>query len=153
MNSNYKFIYKVPIGISTTFNHNFGEPKYETEGASGMDLRCNEMMKIPPFCTELVPTGIKVNSIPNNYELQVRPRSGVSLKTGLRIANSPGTIDSDYRGEIKIIVTNTSNELIVIPLGERIAQLVLQQVPTILFVNTEELKTERGSGGFGSTND
>jgi dUTP pyrophosphatase len=109
-------------------------------------------VEVKPYSTELIPTGIRLMSMPKGYELQVRPRSGVSLKTPLRVANSPGTIDSDYRGEIKIIMTNTSGDTVIIPLGERIAQLVPQTVPSIVFESSTEAEvTTRGAGGFGST--
>lgn len=144
----------ITIKVKTDFKHTEGLPSYATAGSAGVDLRSNARVEIRPFSTELVPTGITINWIPLGYELQVRPRSGISLKTALRVANSPGTIDSDYRGEIKIIMSNISAEDIIIPLGERIAQLVPQKVPRLNFsITNEEIKTERGDGGFGSTND
>lgn len=141
-----------PIGVIAKLNHEFGLPKYETDGASGVDLRANESLSIAAFDTVLVGTGLTVSSIPTGYELQVRPRSGISLKTNLRVANAPGTIDSDYRGEIKIIVHNTGSTPYSVNLGDRLAQLVLQEVPKIEFVVQEEVEeTQRGAGGFGST--
>lgn len=132
----------------------FALPKYETSGASGMDIRANlenDYFVIDKFGTSLIPTGLFVE-IPDGYEIQVRPRSGISLKTPLRVANAPGTIDSCYRGEIKVIITNTSDTPFTINDGERIAQLVLCEVPKIEWNETEILsESDRGIGGFGST--
>ena len=130
-------------------------PKRATEGSSGLDLRANikGTITMAPQTTELINTGIYLD-MPVGYEAQVRPRSGVSLKTGLRIANSPGTIDADYRGEIKIIVYNQGITSLTIKDGDKIAQLVITKLPTyrIKEVKYEELsKTTRGAGGFGST--
>ncbi len=136
-------------------NHSHGLPQYETQGASGMDVRANEWTVVSPKETKLIKTGLYM-AIPEGFEIQVRPRSGLSLKTPLRIANTPGTIDADYRGEVCIIVTNThSVENVIINAGDRIAQLVLQRVPQINWETVESKdqlpSTERGSGGFGST--
>lgn len=138
-------------------------PAYMTEGAAGFDLYCVEDISIPPGATVLVKTGLKV-AIPEGYEIQVRPRSGTSFKTKLRIANAPGTVDSDFRGELCVIVENTdvSNGLsadyerrtVKLKALDRVAQGVLSQVPRANFevVSEEELgATDRGSGGFGST--
>lgn len=127
-------------------------PKYETSGAAGFDLASTEYHNIGPGQTILVSTGLFME-IPEGYELQIRPRSGVSAKTDLRIANAPGTIDSDYRGEIKIIVTNhSSTSYFMIEKDDRIAQGVLAPVYQARFVEVTELsETERGEGGFGST--
>lgn len=129
-------------------------PKYETEGSAGMDVCAKIDVELPGNETKLIPTGLFVQ-IPGGYEIQVRPRSGVSLKTGLRVANAPGTVDSDYRGEICVIMTNTSQVHYNIKQGERVAQLVLSKVPQISWMqctSKEELTdTYRGSGGFGST--
>lgn len=145
----------IPVRIWTEFKHNYGLPQYETLGASGLDVRANESVVISPNTTKLVPTGIFVD-IPEGYEIQVRPRSGLSLKTFLRIGNSPGTIDHSYKGEIGIIAHNTSNEdSISINLGDRIAQLVLQKVPYLTWIplnSKDELTpSERGDKGFGHT--
>jgi dUTP pyrophosphatase len=130
----------------------FDNPKYETAGAAGMDVFSTEEVLILPSCTIIIKTGLKV-AVPEGFELQVRPRSGLSAKTSLRIANAPGTIDSDYRGEIGIIITNINpyeNELIL--RGARIAQLVLAPVYKCVWKEVEVLSsTERGEGGFGST--
>lgn len=145
----------VPVKIYTEFKHTFGLPAYETSGASAMDVRANEKVKIEPLQTKLVPTGIFMK-IPEGYEIQVRPRSGLSLKTSFRVANAPGTIDSDYLGELCIIATNTNPSVeFTADLGERVAQIVLQEVPKIEWVpvpSKEELGTsDRGDKGFGST--
>lgn len=144
-------------------------PKYETEGAAGMDVRAelslindktilkdaylNEEgdLVIKPLGRAQVPTGLKV-SIPDGYEIQVRARSGLSIKKGLIIANSVGCVDSDYRGDIYVLVLNCSNEDIVIPKGDRIAQFVLSPVSQIAWKSVEVLDvTERGEGGIGHT--
>lgn len=136
-------------------NHGLGIPDYETDGAAGMDIRANETVVLHPKETKLIKTGLYI-AIPPGYEIQVRPRSGLSLKTPFRVANAPGTIDSDYRGEICVIGHNSSDsEDIQVAIGDRIAQLVLQQVPVIQWLRVpslEELEeTSRGTGGFGST--
>ena len=128
-------------------------PKYETEGASGFDIRAslNEELVLSPKERTLVPTGLSFE-VPPGFELQCRPRSGLALKKGLGVLNSPGTIDSDYRGEIKVIVLNASKENISIKDQDRIAQLVLCPVYKAQFVLQEKLeKSIRGGGGFGST--
>lgn len=149
---------EIPVVIFTEFNHKFGLPRYENLGDSGMDIRANKNITIFPNCTELIPTGIFV-SIPEGFEIQVRPRSGLSLKTSLRIANSPGTIDENFRGEICIIAHNSHHkENIEIELGNKIAQLVLARVPKIDWqpVDSKEEflafnSSTRGENGFGST--
>ncbi|MCX7708889.1 MAG: dUTP diphosphatase [Clostridia bacterium] len=145
-------------------------PKYANPGDSGMDVYAAEDVEIKPGETVIIPTGLKL-AIPDGYEIQVRPRSGVSFKTPLRLSNSPGTIDSGYRDELGIIMTNTSESNSdadkVLPLdskgnqkgtygikkGDRVAQIVLQEVPRIIFKvvdSVAELGNDRG-GGFGST--
>jgi dUTP pyrophosphatase len=145
---------KVPVKVWFDFKHNDGQPKYETVGASGMDVRANEALMIRPGETKLIPTGIFM-AVPDGYEVQVRPRSGMSYKTKFRIPNSPGTIDSDYRGELCVISENIGNDEIKIPLGERIGQIVIKEVDQIVWdvvISREALpSTERGAGGFGST--
>ena len=128
-------------------------PAYETLGSAGMDLRANieGVTNLQPFERKAIPTGLFIG-LPQGIEAQIRPRSGLSLKTGLSIPNSPGTIDSDYRGEIKVIVANLSNEIVGIKDGDRIAQMVIakyERTEWKLVTNLDE--TERGSGGFGST--
>ena len=126
-------------------------PRYQTAGAAGMDLRADEPVDLAPGERRLVPTGIVV-AIPPGWEGQVRPRSGLALKLGLGIANAPGTIDSDYRGEVGVILVNWGQERVRLPRGERIAQLVLGQVTQGSLVEVAELPgTGRGGGGFGST--
>lgn len=138
------------------YDASFPLPSYETAGAAGADVRASlgvgEKLKIAPGERVLVPTGLSME-IPPGYEVQVRPRSGLSFKTGLMVLNSPGTIDSDYRGEVKIILGNLGKNDEIISHGDRVAQLVLAPVTQALFSESmEELSaTARGAGGFGST--
>lgn len=128
-------------------------PKYETIRSAGVDVRCSEKWdtEIPPGGTALVGTGLAV-SIPSGYEIQVRPRSGLALKYGVTVLNSPGTIDADYRGEIKVILINHGKDIFTIKPGDRIGQLVLNKVEQIEWMPVSELdSTRRGKGGFGST--
>lgn len=146
---------KVKVKIYAELNHEHGLPVYAKPGDSGMDIRANEPITLQPKETKLIPTGIYVG-LPEGYEIQVRPRSGMSLKTKLRVANSPGTVDSSYTGEVCIIAENTHGAVEMnIAKGERVAQIVLQEVPIIewdqVFSREEIGETERGDGGFGST--
>lgn len=146
---------KVPVKIYTEeLQHEYKLPRYESLGAAGMDIRANESVHLQPNETKLIKTGIFV-AIPTGWEIQIRPRSGMSLKTKLRIANSPGTIDSDYRGEVCVIAENTHNSVeLNITAGERIAQMVLKSVPEIVWeqvTTKEELNITDRKGGFGST--
>ncbi len=147
-------------------------PTYANEGDAGMDVYALEDIIIPPMDTKIIPTGIKV-AVPDGYEIQVRPRSGISYKTPLRISNSPGTVDAKYRGDVGVIITNTSvpeknilqlEEYLIdekgnkqgtykIRKGDRIAQIVLQEVPKIKFNKIDNIKDIEGdrNGGFGST--
>ena len=128
-------------------------PKYETSNAAGVDVRCSENWdtEIPPGGTALVGTGLFV-SIPTGYEIQVRPRSGLALKHGVTVLNAPGTIDADYRGEIKVILINHGKHIFTIKTGDRIGQLVLNKVEQIEWNPVSDLDTtDRGTGGFGST--
>jgi dUTP pyrophosphatase len=128
-------------------------PEYATSGSSGMDLRASlvEPMAFEPLQRALVPTGISIE-LPEGYEAQVRPRSGLAIKQGFTCLNSPGTIDADYRGEIKVILINLSQEKQVIHPGDRIAQLVIQTVEKASWLPVEVLnETERNAGGFGHT--
>lgn len=127
-------------------------PAYAYEGDAGLDLRANEGVDIAPFERVLIPTGLAI-SIPDGYAGFVQPRSGMALKRGLTIANTPGLIDAHYRGELKVIAVNLdSQQTIHIERGERIAQLVIQQVPVVHLTEVDELdETDRGSGGFGSS--
>ena len=128
-------------------------PKYETEGSSGMDLSANidQIVEIKPGKSAIIPTGLTV-SIPKNYEIQIRPRSGLAAKNQISVLNTPGTIDADYRGELKVILINLSEKIFKIEKGLRIAQMVLCPVVKAVLKEVDELEqTERGSGGFGST--
>ncbi|MFA7445301.1 MAG: dUTP diphosphatase [Flavobacteriaceae bacterium] len=128
-------------------------PKYETVASAGMDLRANltESIVLKPFERILVKTGLFIE-LPLGYEAQVRPRSGLALKKGITVLNTPGTIDADYRGEIGVILINLSNEDFLIENGERIAQLVIAKYEQAELIEVNELsETQRGAGGFGST--
>jgi len=135
------------------FDKNIKLPIYKTSGSSGMDLVASIKKKITiyPGKTILIPTGIAV-AIPKNYEIQIRPRSGLAIKNGISVLNTPGTIDSDYRGEIKIILINLSKKSFIIKSGDRIAQMVLCPVVKAKLIEVKILpNTVRGKGGFGST--
>ena len=128
-------------------------PEYHSERAAGMDLRAavKEPVTIAPGERALIPTGL-VMAIPAGYEGQVRPRSGLALKHGVTVLNSPGTIDSDYRGEVKVLLINHGEEAFVVKRGERVAQLVIASVVQVpLHVVAELDETQRGEGGYGST--
>lgn len=126
-------------------------PAYASEHAAGLDVVAAEDLTLSPGARHAVATGFAI-AIPHGYEVQVRPRSGLALKHGITCLNSPGTIDSDYRGEVKVILANLGNEPFVVRRGERIAQLVPAPVLKARFVEAEELEeTGRGGGGFGST--
>jgi dUTP pyrophosphatase len=129
------------------------EPRYETPGAAGMDLRYNgyEPLRLNPTQRALIPTGLFI-ALPEGYEGQIRSRSGLALNQGLIVANAPGTIDPDYRGEIKVIIANIDSREHIINPGDRIAQLVFSKIEKAELEPVDELdETERGSGGFGST--
>ena len=129
----------------------FPLPAYATQGSAGVDLRASEPCVIPPGGRALVPTGLRI-ALPEGYEAQVRPRSGLALKHGVTLLNSPGTIDSDYRGEIGVILINLGQEPFSIQPGDRIAQMVFAPVTRGVWDEVDVLdETERGSGGFGST--
>ena len=135
------------------FDKHIKLPVYKTSGSSGMDLvACiKKKITINPGETTMIPTGIAV-AIPKNYEIQIRPRSGLAAKKGISVLNTPGTIDSDYRGEIKIILINLSKESFVVKSGDRIAQMILCPVAKGKLQEVKNLpKTIRGKGGFGST--
>ena len=128
-------------------------PSYKTDGASGMDLKAfvKEPINLKPQTSCLVPTGISL-AFPSEYEIQIRPRSGLAAKNNISVLNTPGTIDSDYRGEIKIILFNHGNEDFLINDKDRIAQMILTPVIKMYFEETDNLpETVRGEGGFGST--
>tara|TARA_R100001143_G_C3361367_1_gene137085 strand:- start:22204 stop:22665 length:462 start_codon:yes stop_codon:yes gene_type:complete len=128
-------------------------PSYETAGSAGMDLRAAnpEPIQLKPGQRILIPTGFRM-ALPEGYEAQIRPRSGLAYKNGITMLNSPGTIDSDYRGEVKVLAINHGDEPFIINHGDRIAQMVIAPVQQISIEETSELpKTVRGGGGFGST--
>ena len=134
-------------------SENISLPKYETDGSSGMDLAANvdKEIIIKPGKFAIIPTGLAV-SIPKNYEIQIRPRSGFAAKNQLSVLNTPGTIDADYRGELKVILINLGEKCFTIQSGLRIAQMVLCPVSRASLKEVDKLeKTERGTGGFGST--
>lgn len=128
-------------------------PSYATEGSSGMDLRADieDNFTIQPMERRLVPTGLFIE-LPVNYEAQVRPRSGLAIKHGITCLNSPGTVDADFRGELKVVLINLSNETQTIHPGDRIAQMVIQKVEKVILTQVNEINcTIRGEGGFGHT--
>jgi dUTP pyrophosphatase len=132
---------------------NISLPKYETDGSSGMDLAANieDKIEIAPGKSAVIPTGLSV-SIPKDFEIQIRPRSGLAAKNQISVLNTPGTIDADYRGELKVILINLSDKAFIIEKGLRIAQMVLCPVIKATLKEVDTLKdTKRGSGGFGST--
>lgn len=126
-------------------------PSYASEGAAGLDIVAAESLTLEPGARHAVATGFAI-AIPEGYEVQVRPRSGLALKHGITCLNTPGTIDSDYRGEVKVILANLGSEPFEVVRGERIAQMIPAQVTHAIFIETEKLcTTERGTAGFGST--
>ncbi|MEO8210391.1 MAG: dUTP diphosphatase [bacterium] len=128
-------------------------PEYKTAGSSGLDLCCSseENIIILPLESKLIPTNLVIE-IPDGYEGQIRPRSGLALKNGITVLNSPGTIDSDYRGEIKVLLINLSKRDFEIKFGDRIAQLIIAKYERVNLVSAKEVsKTDRGDGGYGST--
>ena len=128
-------------------------PKYETSGSSGMDLSAHidAKIKIEPGKSSIIPTGISL-SIPKNFEIQIRPRSGLAAKSQISVLNTPGTIDADYRGELKVILINLGESTFTVEKGARIAQMVVCPIVKAKFREVENLdQTDRGSGGFGST--
>lgn len=128
-------------------------PRYATAQSAGMDLRANlkESIVLKPLERCLVPTGLYI-ALPEGYEAQVRPRSGLALKKGITVLNAPGTVDADYRGEVGVLLVNLSQEDFVVNDGERVAQMVIARHETADFIEVEELdETERGAGGYGHT--
>lgn len=139
------------IKVGITVDENTSMPEYKTVGSSGMDIRANENLVINPLGRASVRTGLYLE-IPEGYEAQVRPRSGLAIKHGVTVLNTPGTIDSDYRGEIMVILINLGSFPFLVDRGDRIAQVVFVKVERAEFMTKETLQeTERGSGGFGST--
>jgi dUTP pyrophosphatase len=142
---------KMEIKIVNRSRHSL--PDYATIHSAGMDLRANleNPVVLKPLERSLIPTGIYIQ-LPNGYEAQIRPRSGLVIKHGISIVNAPGTIDADYRGEIKVILANLSNEDFTINDGERICQMIVAKHERVEWVEVDELdETERGDGGFGHT--
>ncbi len=143
----------MPVNIKITNTSNHPLPAYATLHAAGMDLRAHlaEAITLAPLERRLIPTGMYIE-LPEGYEAQVRPRSGLAYKHGITVLNAPGTIDADYRGEVGVLLINLSNTSFVIENGERIAQMVVAPYTQVNWVATEQLSdSERGSGGFGST--
>ena len=141
----------VDVKIINKARHNFGNPEYADPGSSGMDVRASleTSLILRPGERILVPTGLYVG-IPEGFEIQVRPRSGLAFKQGITVLNTPGTIDSSFTGEIGVILQNNGTEEFLIENGDRIAQLVLCEVPKCIWKEVTELEeTERGSSGFG----
>ena len=141
------------IKIKLKIDDNVTIPKYMTAGAAGADIyaKIEQDIELKPMERTLVSTGIKM-AIPEGYEVQLRPRSGLAFKHGLTLLNTPGTIDSDYRGEVKVMIANLGTETFVIKNGERIAQMVVNKVPQAEFDIVDSLEeSERGAGGFGHT--
>ncbi|MFT3908761.1 MAG: dUTP diphosphatase [Ferruginibacter sp.] len=140
---------KIPI-VNTSENP---VPSYATEGSAGMDIRAalDIPVSLKPLQRQLIPTGLFIE-LPENYEAQIRPRSGLAVNKGITCLNTPGTIDSDYRGEIKVLLINLSNEEAVINNSDRIAQMIIAKVDKAELIVVQQLtETERGSGGFGHT--
>ena len=132
-------------------NEDLPLPAYETAGAAGMDLRAAEAVTLKPGARHLVPTGLSI-ALPPGFEAQVRPRSGLAVKHGVTVLNSPGTIDCDYRGEVKVPLINHGQDDFVIARGDRIAQMVIAPVTRIGWAEVDRLdETARGAGGFGSS--
>lgn len=142
----------VKVGIVNKSNNDI--PQYATPGSSGMDVRAmlDSPITLSPFERKLIPTGIYVD-IPEGFEIQVRSRSGLALKQGLFVLNSPGTVDADYTGEVGVVLCNLSGQTQIVNPGDRIAQLVLTRVETAEFVELDEItkETNRGAGGYGHT--
>ena len=139
------------VKIVNKTNHRL--PEYATSGSAGMDLKANttEPIVLGPLERQMIPTGLYI-ALPEGYEAQVRPRSGLAAKYGVTVANSPGTVDADYRGEIKVILINLSNEKFVVNPGDRIAQMVVARYERVEWNEVATLdETERGEGGFGHT--
>lgn len=139
------------VSIVNTSRHAL--PKYETDASAGMDLRASldEPVTIRPMERTLIPTGLYIE-LPIGYEAQVRPRSGLAIKHGITVLNTPGTIDADYRGEVKVILVNLSNEPFKVNDGERIAQMIISKHVQAHLIQVEKLnETTRGEGGFGHT--
>jgi len=143
----------IKIQIKRLHSHDLPLPTYATTGAAGMDLLAaiDDPITLPPGARKIIPTGLAI-ALPENHELQIRPRSGLALKHGITLPNTPGTIDEDFRGEIQVILLNAGTEPVTITRGMRIAQAVLAPVIRAQWHEVETLdQTSRGTGGFGST--
>lgn len=150
---NLQYIYHNAMKVKIVNRSAYPTPSYATEKSAGLDLKANidEPVTLLPLERRLVPTGLYM-ALPEGTEAQVRPRSGLAAKYGITVLNSPGTIDADYRGEVKVILVNLSNDPFVINPGERIAQMVVARYEQVEWEETDVLdETERGAGGFGST--
>lgn len=148
---NFAVMQAVPVNIINKSSNQL--PAYATAGSSGMDIRANlvEPVTLQPLERNLIPTGLFVE-LPNGYEAQIRPRSGMAIKQGITCLNSPGTVDADYRGELKVILINLSNSVQVIQHGDRIAQMIIAKIEKAeLFLVDELNESLRGEGGFGHT--
>ena len=148
---NFAHMHTIPVNIINQSSNPL--PEYATEGSSGMDIRANllEPVNLQPLERQLIPTGLFIE-LPNGYEAQMRPRSGLALKQGITCLNSPGTVDADYRGELKVILINLSNTAQQINHGDRIAQLVFAKTEKAELVLSTQLNgSARGDGGFGHT--
>ena len=148
---NFAHMHTIPVNIINQSSNPL--PEYATEGSSGMDIRANllEPVNLQPLERQLIPTGLFIE-LPNGYEAQMRPRSGLALKQGITCLNSPGTVDADYRGELKVILINLSNTAQQINHGDRIAQLVIAKTEKAqLQLSTQLNGSARGDGGFGHT--
>lgn len=147
---------EVPVAVQRLpHGQNLALPKYESDGAAGLDLLAaipeGKEFALQPGAREMIPTGLAI-ALPHGYEAQIRPRSGLAAKNGVTALNSPGTIDCDYRGEVKIILINHGQEPLIITRGMRIAQMVIAPVTRAVFEERDSLpETGRGAGGFGST--
>lgn len=139
------------VVLPMTLEEGIEPPEYATEGAVGLDLRAKEDVELRPLERKLVPTGLRI-AVPQGYEAQVRPRSGLALRHGISMVNTPGTIDPDYRGEVRVLLINLGQEVVKLERGERIAQMVICPVARASVVVEVELdETARSKGGFGST--
>ena len=144
---------KLPIIIKVVNEGNQPLPQYATPQSAGIDLRANisEPVELKPFSRALIPTGLHI-ALPEGYEAQIRPRSGLALKKGITCLNTPGTIDADYRGDVEVILINLSAETFIVNPGERIAQMIIGKFDQAKLIEVETLdETERGEGGFGHT--
>lgn len=139
--------------VKITNKSAYPSPEYATAMSAGMDIKADiqEPVTLGPLARKMIPTGLYI-SLPEGYEAQIRPRSGLAAKHGITVLNSPGTVDADYRGEIKVILVNLSDTPFTVNPGERIAQMVIARHERVVWDEVEELdETERGTGGFGST--